>query len=165
MIDLKHIAPYLPYGLKITFEGDDCTHEVVGLSIASKGVELISPFGDYGRADIEDCKLILRPLSDLTKEIEHNGERFIPIMRIFGGDTYDHDYKYEISIVEKPIVGKRIEISVKGLGSPVISFSVSNILNNPLYYSQWKELIEWHFDINSLIEKGLAIDINELNKL
>lgn len=161
-LELKHIAPYLPYGLKVTFEGDDCIHEVVGLSIASKGVELISTFGDYGRADIEDCKLILRPLSDLDKEIEHNGERFIPIMRIFGGDTYDHDYKYEISIVEKPIVGKRIEISVKGLGSPVISFSVSNILNNPLYYSQWKELLEWHFDIFGLREKNLCVYYNEI---
>ena len=162
MIELKHIAPYLPYGLKVTFEGDDLIHEVVGLSIASKGVELISQFGDYGRANIKDCRLILRPICDLTKEIEHNGERFIPIMRIFGGDTYDHDYKYEIGIVEKPIVGKRIEISVKGLGSPVISFSISNILNNPLYYSQWKELLEWHFDIFGLHEKNLCVYYNEI---
>lgn len=28
--------------------------------------------------EISSCRLILRPLSDLTKEIEHNGEKFVP---------------------------------------------------------------------------------------
>lgn len=151
-LELKHISPYLPYGLNIWYN-------------ATKGI-ILDKMDTSNIRDVilynKNYKPILRPLSDLTKEIEHNGERFIPIMRIFGGDTYDHDYKYEISIVEKPILGERIEISVEGLGSPCISFSISNILNNPLYYSQWKELLEWHFDIFGLHEKNLCVYYNEI---
>lgn len=149
-LELKHIAPYLPYGLKATFEGDDCIHEVVGLNIASKGVELISPFGDYGRADIEDCKLILRPLSDIHKEIVHNGKKFIPVRELEsirkGLDIYkplNLDYPIEV-ILETENYSQDID----------------------LYdgYLVIQKIIEWHFDISSLIEKGVAIDINDLKE-
>ena len=33
----------------------------------------------------------------------------------------------------------------------------------PFDYQEMCKLLEWHFDIFGLIEKGLAIDINTLN--
>lgn len=48
-LKLEHLAPYLPYGLKVS---------------VNEGKLQYRP--------------ILRPLSDLTKEIDHNGERFVP---------------------------------------------------------------------------------------
>ena len=157
MIELKHIAPYLPYGLKATFEGDDCTHEVVGLSIASKGVELISPFGDYGRADIKDCKLILRPICDLTKEIEHNGEKFIPIDELTEGDTVSMslpDYSSDWNEKNYYSFERYLEEWISGDKYHLNFFPFGFV----------HKLIEWHFDIYGLIEKGLAVDINDLKE-
>lgn len=79
ILELKHLAPYLPYGLKITFEADEYTHEVVGLNISREGLELISPFGDYGRAEISISKPILRPLSDLLT-IHKGAATFIDVI-------------------------------------------------------------------------------------
>lgn len=75
---------------------------------------------------------LLHPLSDLTKEIEHNGERFVPIRRIkesqwhlfFRGD------------ITSPLEG--------------------------LQFSELRKLIEWHFDLADFISKGEAIDVNTL---
>ena len=150
-LELKHILPYFPYGLKVTFEGDDCTHEVVGLSIASKGVELISPFGDYGRADIEDCRLILRPLSDIHKEIVHNGKKFIPIREL-------ESIRKSLDIYKPLNLDYPIEIILE-------TENYSQDIDLYDGYLVVQKLIEWNFDINSLIEKELAIDINDLNKL
>ena len=70
-LEIKHLAPYLPYGVRITkddwgkifkLDNDGTTLNCVGI--------------DY----VLNCKAkpILRPLSDLTKEIEINGEKFVP---------------------------------------------------------------------------------------
>lgn len=54
--------------------------------------------GDY-------LKLCLRPLSDLTKEIEHNGERFVPASKMithgfhhefWNEDKFDYRYLYAL---------------------------------------------------------------------
>src|SRR5699024_1258683 len=150
-LELKHIAPYLPYGLNVTFEGDDYIHEVVGLSISSKGVELISPFGDYGRADIEDCRLILRPLSDIHKEIVHNGKKVYPwreVNKLLNGE-YNADYN---NIEVNEYGGLRIDFGDHSSGYDLReSYEVVQLL------------LEYHFDIFGLLDDGLAIDINELN--
>lgn len=150
-LELKHIAPYIPYGLKVTFEGDDCTHEVIGLSIASKGVELISPYGDYGRADIEDCIPILRPLSDIHKEIIHNGKKFIPIREL-------ESIRKSLDIYKPLNLDYPIEIILE-------TENYSQDIDLYDGYLVVQKLLEWNFDINGLIEKELAIDINDLNKL
>lgn len=110
-----------------------------------------------------DVNIIARPLSDLTKEIEVNGEKFVPIMVLFGGEDY-RQYDFTIDTVEKPILGKRIEISIKDIGSPCITFGVKNPLNNSLNYQNWQLLLSWHFDLFNLIPNGLAIDVNTLKE-
>ena len=72
----------------------------------------------------------LRPLSDLIKEIEHNGERFSPEYTIW---KLSQDKQFIIEISQ--ITGLSIE--------------------TPYWAIQM--LISWHFDVFGLIEKGLAI--------
>ena len=77
-LTLEHLSAYLPYGLEITFEGDEYIHSMVGVEDTTNGIILISIFNDYGRCDISKVKPLLRPLSQLTQEIVHKGERFVP---------------------------------------------------------------------------------------
>lgn len=73
-LELKHLAPYLPYGVKVRSRQE--TTYILNIFSNMRGEGLES-------RDIYSCldnqyKPILRPLSDLTKEIEHNGDRFVP---------------------------------------------------------------------------------------
>lgn len=79
---------------------------------------------------------ILRPLSDLTKEIEHNGEKFVPI------DLLRKDGYY--------------------IGEDWIIENFKDVENSSFGFIQ--KLLEWHFDAANLIEKGEAIDVNSLNE-
>jgi len=139
-IELKHLAPYSPYGLKV----QHTEYIEFGKSV-QRTCELSGIFTDcctfingsdwYFNTEENDCdiKPILRNLSDLTKEIEVNGEKFVP--------NHDSDFKY--FIVHE--LDEFIE-------------SIPNSLN----YSQLLKLIEWHFDVFGLIEQGLAIDVNTI---
>lgn len=108
-LTIKELAPYLPYKLQWVFEGSDDVHEVVGLDITDFGVHIISPYGDSGRCSVKDGKPILRPLSYLTEEIEHNGERFVPV-DVLGWNSYENiikkgicdsvGYQYMIKLLE-----------------------------------------------------------------
>lgn len=66
---LENLAPYLPYRLKsyTLYDGNVLVRDIT--------VNNVMAFVD---GDI-NSRPILRPLSDLTKEIEHNGEKFVPV--------------------------------------------------------------------------------------
>lgn len=83
---------------------------------------------------LNEIKPILRPLSDLTKEIEVNGEKFVPL----------------------DILDKRNNIGL-------IEILEDSDLINTLPYFCIEFLNKWHFDVHNLIHRGLAIDINTLN--
>ena len=88
---------------------------------------------------------ICRPLSDLTKEIEHKGDKFVPIdelNNIIDDESIgfnDHYIDYE-----NPDNTGQIDW-----------------LNEPFIVVMW--LIEHYFDIYGLIDKGEAIDVNSLD--
>lgn len=156
-LEIKHLAPYLPYGvwmqiIDYPFKGTN----------SRRLLELDCGHDFHLHLKQGNVRLELRPLSDLSKEIEVNGERFIPIMVMFGGADYAK-YDYNINIIDKPILGKYIQISVKDLGDPCISFGLKNINNNMLNLDNWELLFKWHFDVFNLIENGLAVDVNTLN--
>ena len=128
-LELKHLAPYLPYGLKISnrlyssqsyfiMEGDNIDGVI--------------------RNNIEGLKPILRPLSDLTTNIVVNGEMFIPSDRII--NKFDGSF------------------------DPFTASNYRYFDGRDLTLHTWLALFEWHFDVFGLIEKGLAIDINTLDK-
>lgn len=92
-LELKHLAPYLPYGLKLYHSGYKAKH-ILEASI-KEGVydrEMSAVTLTAMVNDNEYLKPILRPLSDLTKEIEHNGEKFVPVDRL-EWNSYDHIIK------------------------------------------------------------------------
>lgn len=109
-LKIEHVAPYLPYGLKgVCLESvidptDDQSgiYEMNGIYTYDKCITFKDGFDVYLDDDQTDFKPILRPLSDLTKEIEHNGERFVPRSNLFKIAEFNSpkmDYK---NILESP---------------------------------------------------------------
>lgn len=163
-VELKHLAPYLPYGLKYHLPLDSERFESI---MENEPFYLALPFMDetektkhfveyekmylcqknpqimwddnklflgqmisslgFEEDDVylDEVKPILRPLSDLTKEIELNGEKFVPIQET------DIDIPFTSDLL----------------------FLVT--------YGDVQKLLEWHFDVFGLIENNLAIDINK----
>lgn len=134
-LELKHLAPYLPYGLKMKllnfpFDGHirilelDCGHD----------------FHFYLQNNY--VRPFLRPLSDLTKEIEVNGERFVPIEKL-EIDSHSVSFHSNINMI-KVFPDDSCEW-----------FYPIDVYENII-----QKLAEWHFDFQGLIEAGLAIDLN-----
>jgi hypothetical protein len=120
-LELKHLAVYLPYKLKVSK-----FHTLnFGNGIGSLSHVLTTKNDQY--------KPILRPLSDLAKEIEVDEEKFIPIKKLdlFYGQTLELDEKEHL---------------------------IAPITQEP--YVLIRQLFEWHFDVFGLINAGLAVDIN-----
>jgi len=130
-LELKHLAPYLPYGLKcksttILFGEEDNGIYEMGL-ISMRGV--LKGTG----------KPILRPLSDLTKEIADDFYNYT--------EPYD---SFEVRVNGMTIVYR---YNNKDSWREVdMSKGVSNI----------DKMNKHHLDYRKLIEKGLAIDINTI---
>ena len=132
-LELKYFKPYLLQGVKCSVKGEKAGFELVGIS-DNKWIEL----HEVGRSVTEeyspvDVFMHLRPLSDLTKEIEYNGVKNILID----------------SLLDKDII----------LFNLYNSYSVDYKL---LRHGDVEKLFKYHFDVFGLIDKGLAIDINTL---
>lgn len=143
-LELKHIAPYLPHQLQIL------TPNCEGHLSILKGLKS-NKFDQLCIRDSDDkwwinssVKPILRPLSDLTKEIQTiHGEVFIPYKDIenqFNIEGLNNNLYYLVKREDD--------------GNVFIS-----LIEN---YQIIQILFQWHFDIFGLIENGLAIDINTL---
>ena len=145
-LELKHILPYLLYKIDILIKRlkYPVSEYIEKLSLSNIGVI---------ENKLYNVKLVLRPLSDLTKEIEIDGEKFVPIDKIL--DTHSFISDIHISKFRKfKIIQEQINIlkDIKELGYKYCDY----------WFLQY--LFEWHFDISGLIEQGLAVDINTLNK-
>lgn len=141
-IELKHLACYLPYGLKIMakiesqIENHPFEHcDIVNVNLLSKSLTIRHMVGidkdvEYiTYKNFEDIKPILRPLSD---------------------------YK---DVNEDAMVNLNIDIS-----DQLIIADCANGYFNPqdLMYRVAEICFENHIDVFGLIDKGLAIDINTL---
>ena len=184
-LEIKHLAPYLPYGLKVyhsafMFRSNWNENEIGVMVGATDNIQnetfdivMIRERDKYKLQDSRNhFKPILRPLSDLTKEIEHNGEKFVPILelaRLSNFCIYDNH-----KIVEKHSFGSAdSEASYMfSYNKESISFEIENwnsfegssfefVSNN---FELVQKLLEWYFDVFSLIEQNLAIDINTLKR-
>lgn len=131
---LEHIAPYLPYDLDLYWTGAHKSSEddtlISKLTLRNVDDVLI------GRNKHAHVKPILRPLSDLTKEFEHNG-RNISLIREWS----------EVDEIPEGVIEKSFEGHVK---------------HDTIPHWMLRELFKHHFDVFQLIEKGEAIDINTL---
>ena len=131
MTKQEFLAMSLPYRLKIAEFNDDGKLTRIEDLCPSR-------FDDFVKQIY--YKPILRPLSDLTKEIEHNGERFMPIDELNNicDDSLDryNDYFDEENILD-----------VDWFKEPFLIF---------------QKLIEWHFAIG--LNDDDYIDVNSLKE-
>lgn len=151
-LTINQIAGYLPYGLKaqdiITKEVRMITlyHQTYTLSFVGinhiLGEEKVSP---------REHLILLRPLSDLTKEITHNGETFVPIEWFEIGDDNNESREYD-----------------HGNRRLIHDLEVTAYHNIPdtdyLPHGVVVKLMEWKFDVFGLIESGLAVDVNTIER-
>lgn len=146
-LELKHLAPYLPYDLKFkavykaSFNIDPDIVEIETLSCSNINIFFRKRYG------LKSAKPILRPLSDLTKEIEFNNNTFVPAILLWQLSAKEED--------DFELYGDIPELWKNALK-----------LNFERDFDYWimTNLFKMHFDVFGLIEKGLAIDINQLNE-
>lgn len=133
-LELKHLAPYLEHFVKFK----------TPVGVYTLTVSNISCF------DYQFSKLMLHPLSDLTKEIEHKGEKFIPIEKL------KNIYEAEI--------GEIANINYHNIdGFTLFGTQIDDSYEISMPYKIYERLFEWHFDVFGLIPEELALDINDLN--
>lgn len=84
-LELKDICGYLPYGLKFLSDYFSTPHEIVSIDLTDNTADFSNNCG-YTNKSLGEVKPILRPMSDLTKEIRqncyNNSKPFIPIVEL-----------------------------------------------------------------------------------
>ncbi len=148
-LELKHLNPY-PTGLILQQdmeqwhpshfkEGETRVKDVVYKGFIES--EYPSVFYDFidkkggGNDYINAFKPYLRPLSQLTQEIEHGGK----IVNVLGD---------KLGLFQESVVGNKIVDFRNGIEIPF----------EHLEYRRVEILLKYHFDVFGLIEKGLAIE-------
>jgi hypothetical protein len=139
-LKIEHLAPYLPYGLEIMFEyrsSFKCDPNYFKrLKLEGSNISIIGK----KTYSIVSSKPILRPLSDLAKEIDFNGEKFVPknvlkelIMKKGNYSNYDSSWINE------------------------------SIMIDLLPYWIIQKLLEWHFNVFNL-PSNLFVNYNDLKQ-
>lgn len=149
-LEIKHLAPYLPYGLKVLIYNEDLV-KILGVDFSTNlHVVLGKKENDIGRFhySLTDIKPILRLFSDLTKKIEIESKNFVPIEIL--------KKEYFVKEIDFFDVFNRNENEI-GIYMKSIDYTIK-----PTPYLVYQKLFEWHFDVFGLIEKGLAVDINTI---
>ena len=158
-LKLKHLAPYMHCKLEIFRDYGDGEIEISEmLCLDAQNNEVYGENFDT-KLNESDDKLILRPLSDLTKEIEHNGEKFVPMFKLFEIEYCGTQHVEGIRNLYTQKMGRFLETSHYGTSATTSINTIALFQNN---YWKIKQLIEWHFDVFGLIPNGLAIDKNTL---
>lgn len=129
--------------------------------------------GEKEECYISDLFPLCNPLSYLTKEIEHDGEMFVPIEIIgemlgYKLTKYEVDGEVEYGWDQRPIEdsqGYAFGWYEKG-GCFAIWYDYidGNPIDTVLDLNALSKLYEWHFDVFGLIPAGIAIDKNKLNE-
>jgi len=167
-LELKHLAPYLPFKLKVNHFGKS---KVLNCGQGSSN-HWIGITSGLRYQDIIKFAPILRPLSDLTKEIEHDEEKFVPMQKLcrecFYKEQYPKDWSFGIrdsifyaSAIDS-IMTRLFEYNSKEMMF-IGSNPRDNYKMNVKQFKAFQRLFEWHFDVFGLIEKGLAIKVNTIS--
>ena len=133
MTKQEFMAMSLPYGLYCSVSNGKVNYNCVRQTNVNYALEFHDKL-------IVSCP-ILYPLSDLTKEIQHNGLKIVPLSEI--------------------IEDERCNSDIQHLSRMILNLDIKDLcLNYPFWVVQ--KLVEWHFDVAGLIEKGQAENINTL---
>ena len=157
-IEIKHLAAYLPYGLKGVYDENEESDivDITGLCLFNKINHLQIRFKD-NTSGLFDCEIkpILRPLSDLTKN--DFKEELYQYYQTLGIDVklvnYDsgNDNPFDMTLT----------VTYKMMGDVYTDCLINrgSTSETPYHIIVW--LCENHFDIFGLIKQDLAIDINK----
>ena len=144
-LELKHLAPYLPYGLKLrqetlgNFTSDDNIIKIEKLTLNSVGMCLEKRYRQVS------CKPILRPMSDLDR------------YGLAGEDDYSLLTVLNKKLPKEYNIDRDLDFEIENL-----SYSNNQYLSARHAFVVYDFLIENHFDVFGLIDTGLAIDINSV---
>jgi len=143
-LTIKELAAYLPYELKVIGFNNYINKDMV-CDLTDRNLW----------THVENqSKPLLRPLSSLTEEIEHNGEMFVPLDELTEGETVSmslNDYADDWDSRTHYSFKRYVEEWVKG--------DIHHM--DFLPYGFIEKLHEWHFDTAKLLGRGLAIPIKE----
>lgn len=169
-LEIKHLAPYLPNQPFIYFgalAGYEMIYPVLGYQ-----PHKILTYEDGNRGnriwvDLEQFqyhRLVLHPLSSLTKPITHKGDTFVPMHRLKNGGTDLNQFRYMEWKGYGAIDNEEHETTFDPITMSFYQFyrGESRMCTNQ--YEKFEKLFEWHFDVFGLIESGLAIDANTLTE-
>lgn len=134
-LELKHLAPYLPYELKYIFGNNTYIYRNTI---------------DF---DYEYSKPILRPLSDITDNL----------LKQFYTGTSEGEIIISNYVAENS-KDTTMSVSYKMMGEPFTDIIINRNSIELTDYWIVTNLLELHFDVFGLIDKGLAIDINTLTQ-
>lgn len=192
-LQIKHIAPYLPYGLKCQI--DLGQNEIIvtdswGLKTGSDYPASYYNEGKRYGLMLSQIKPLLRPLSDLYKEIdgkigivelakmlgdfkellsvsvEDNAVDYMgnpaPYYECKYVSDIDDDIHSTLVFCPDTVSFERLIIYNVHLTRPV---SASDFQSTPIRcYNQFYEyLFQYNYDVFGLIDKGLAIDLNSIS--
>jgi len=175
-LQINHLAAYLPYGLYIENLNYKCDYVGIRHSKINSLYSIHTHDGDMWHyktnagnvSSINDGKPILRPLSDLIKEINHNGESFIPMQKLLDQigvsdpDTFEKGDGYVVchytydswAFGFKYLTGFYFNNGSSGWDR---EYNLPQML-------LFQTLFEWKFDVFNLIPQNLAIDVNSLSE-
>lgn len=155
--ELKHYCTYLPYKVNIFIEGQMNELECSQLEYVYEN----------------QYQLVLHPPSDLTKEIEVNGEKFVPMVELlkylYKRCHFEINKLKDISIdLENNEINYTHDLTKYSFyftGHSFVSINVTDednpkVCQNDYDYELFQKLFEWHFDIFNLIKNGLAKEIS-----
>ena len=156
-LTLTDIAGYLPYGLKLLDRKRGMTTVWEWQSAAccdwngEEKVEMIS--GEKYSEELVMASPILRPMSDLAREITHKGKTFIPIeciAEMTREDGKDSNWTYDL-------------INWFGEYDPLWNtYELLRALPEWLIIPVIDKLSEWLFDYRGLIYAGLSVSVHDL---
>lgn len=151
-LSIEMLAPYLPYALKVSKIHTMHAHNGIGnifqiIDAANKGLDQYKPY--------------LRPLSQLTQEIEHNGERFVPAYKINHFKKSTGLYPKGVYPTITGLCDRHINEDLTTYGGGSWEGGLESDIDTFQFYKLYQKLIEWHFDVFGLIEQGLALPIKD----
>ena len=138
-LEVKHLAPYLPYALKVQYIVRDKVEKTGYMRSISHNEDEAHPTRVSINHNYEEhiwmFKPILKPISDLKSELILEHFKYWEEVEFYGNS-----------------------FSIKGKGMIMQGYDFDD-----LPYTLVQKLLEFHFDLFGLIEKGLAVDINTLS--
>lgn len=143
-LELKHLAPYLPYRLKIQVEWLLELNDLILIQTDGVNCDLYdNTVNSKFHTALKYIKPILRPLEDLffNLNIENESQKPFEYLEDFADTESERMFLDVIEYKETKFILEKIQYA-------------------PFSFIQ--KLFEWHFDVFGLINKGLAIDINTL---